>query len=419
MGWRPEARRTPRSGRVDRASSLGACAVGLSALTARAALSTLRISQPPTHPSSVQLEYAQSFPLETSDLARAVTWVHREEDVSRTVAILGATGQVGRTTLALLEERKFPADHVRLLASPGSAERTLLFRGAQVPVQAVGPGAFDGVDVALFAVKNPIAKHWSGPARAAGAVVIDNSSAYRYDDAVPLIVPEVNGALLDARPTLIANPNCSAAPLVIALAALRPAGTLRKLLVATYQSVSGAGSAALEELERGVRAGLDGAVPPPRADGGPPFAFNCIPQIDRFEENGYTREEMKVVWETRKILGMPALPVTVTAVRVPVRVGHSAAVHAWFDRPVDPDRARELWRAAPGIEVADDPARMVYPTPLAVAGRDPVIVGRVRADLMEPDGLAFFIVSDNLRKGAALNAVQIAERWLAAPAGTR
>ncbi len=339
--------------------------------------------------------------------------------MSRTVAILGATGQVGRTTLALLEERRFPLDDLRLLASPNAAGRTLAFRGRSVPVLPVAPEAFRGVEIALFAVKNPIAQKWSGPAREAGAVVIDNSSAYRYDPDVPLVVPEVNGDLLDARPTLVANPNCSAAPLVVALAALAPAGTLRKLVVSTYQSVSGAGTAALGELERGVRQALDGTAPPARTDGGPPFAFNCVPQIDRFEDNGYTREEMKVVWEARKILRMPGLPVTVTAVRVPVRIGHSAAVHAWFDRPVSPERARELWRAFPGLEVADDPARMVYPTPLAVAGRDPVIVGRARVDLMEPNGLAFFLVSDNLRKGAALNAVQIAERWLAAPAGTR
>jgi aspartate-semialdehyde dehydrogenase len=337
--------------------------------------------------------------------------------VSPTVAILGATGQVGRTTLALLEERSFPVSRLVLLASPANAGRTLPFRGRPVPVDAVEAERFAGVDIALFAVKNPIAQRWSGPARAAGAVVIDNSSAYRYDDQVPLVVPEVNGDLLDARPTLVANPNCSAAPVVVALAALRPLATLRQLVVSTYQSVSGAGTAALAELERGVRHGLAGAAPPAREDGGAPFAYNCIPQIDRFEDNGYTREEMKVVWETRKILRMPSLPVTVTAVRVPVRVGHGAAVHAWFDRPVTPDAARAAWRAFPGIEVVDDPAHMVYPTPLQAAGRDPVLVGRARTDLLDPNALAFFLVSDNLRKGAALNAVQIAERWLAAPAG--
>jgi aspartate-semialdehyde dehydrogenase len=339
--------------------------------------------------------------------------------VSRTVGILGATGQVGRTVLAVLEEREFPLDGLRLLASPRQAGRTLPFRGVPVPVEAVGPEAFRGLEIALFAVKNPVAQQWAPVARAAGAVVIDNSSAYRYDDAVPLVVPEVNGDLLDARPTLVANPNCSAAPLVVALAALEPLARLQRLVVSTYQSVSGAGTEALSELERGVRHGLSGSRPPARADGGPAFAYNVVPQIDRFEDNGYTREEMKVVWEARKILRRPELPVTVTAVRVPVRVGHGAAVHAYFDRPVTPEAARERWRAFPGLEVVDDPARMTYPTPLDAAGRDPVFVGRARTDLLDPNGLAFFVVSDNLRKGAALNAVQIAERWLAAPAAAR
>jgi aspartate-semialdehyde dehydrogenase len=321
--------------------------------------------------------------------------------------------------LALLEERAFPLSGLRLLAGPGQPGRTLRFRGAEIPVETVSAGGFRDVDFALFAVKNPLAQKWAPVAMDAGAVVIDNSSAYRYDDAVPLVVPEVNGDLLDARPMLVANPNCSAAPLVVALAALLPLGNLQRVIVATYQSVSGAGSAALDELERGVRQGLAGSRPPARTDGGPAFAFNCIPQIDRFEDNGYTREEMKVVWEARKILRLPGLPVTVTAVRVPVRVGHSAAVHASFDRPVSPAAARAAWRAFPGLEVADDPAGMIYPMPLDVAGRDPVIVGRVRVDLLDPNGLAFFAVSDNLRKGAALHAVQIAERWLAAPAVPR
>lgn len=339
--------------------------------------------------------------------------------MSRTLAILGASGLVGRTMLAILEERAFPLERLRLLASPRAAGRTLRFRGADLPVEPVGPDAFRDVAIALFAVKNPIAQQWAPVAQAAGACVIDNSSAYRYDDRVPLVVPEVNGHLLDARPTLVANPNCSAAPLVVALKPLEPLGRLRRLVVATYQSVSGAGSAALEDLEAGMRAAADGSPPPPLANGRPPFALNCIPHIDAFLENGYTREEMKVVWETRKILGLPELAVSVTAVRVPVRVGHSAAVHATFDRPVDPAAARAAWAAFPGLEVADEPASLRYPTPLAVAGRDPVVVGRARADLADPDTLAFFVVSDNLRKGAALNAVQIAERWLLVHAGAR
>lgn len=339
--------------------------------------------------------------------------------MSRTVAILGASGLVGRTMLALLEERAFPLERVRLLASPRATGRTLRFRGEDVPVEPVGPDSFRGVEIALFAVKNPIAQQWAPVARSAGACVIDNSSAHRYDDRVPLVVPEVNGRLLDARPTLVANPNCSAAPIVVALQALEPLGRLLRLVVATYQSVSGAGSAALDDLEAGLRAAAGGAAPPRLPGGRPPFALNCIPHIDAFLENGYTREEMKVVWEVRKILERPDLPVSVTAVRVPVRVGHSAAVHATFDRPVEPAAARAAWAAFPGVEVADDPAALRYPMPIDVAGRDPVVVGRARTDLTDPDTLAFFVVSDNLRKGAALNAVQIAERWLGVHAGAR
>jgi aspartate-semialdehyde dehydrogenase len=239
--------------------------------------------------------------------------------------------------------------------------------------------------------------------------VVDNSSAFRYDPGVPLVVPEVNGDLLDARPTLVANPNCSTIAIALALAPLQRAFGLERVAVSTYQAVSGGGSEALADLESGVRAGLEGP-PPARAGGLPPFAFNVVPHIDRFEENGYTREEMKVVWETRKILGLPDLPVTATAVRVPVRVGHSAAVNARFTRPVSPAEARELWRAFPGLEVVDDPARGRYPTPLEAAGGDAVLVGRARRDLSQERALEFFVASDNLRKGAALNAVQIAER---------
>ncbi len=335
--------------------------------------------------------------------------------MSRTVAILGATGLVGRTMLRLLEERAFPCESVRLFASERSAGEPLAFRGAELRVEPVNEGCFRGVEVALFAVDNSQAQRWAPIARAEGAIVIDNSSAYRYDDAVPLVVPEVNGELLDARPTLIANPNCSAAPIVMVLAALRPLGTLKSLVVSTYQSVSGAGSEALTDLENGLRAGLEGEVPS-RSEGRPAFAFNCIPHIDRFETNGYTREEMKVVWEARRILAMPDLPVSVTAVRVPVRIGHSASVHATFDRPIDPDVAREAARRFPGLEVVDDPDSARYPMPLGAAGLDVVQVGRIRRDLAHPNGLVLWVVSDNLRKGAALNAVQIAERIVGTPA---
>jgi aspartate-semialdehyde dehydrogenase len=329
--------------------------------------------------------------------------------MSLRLGLLGATGLVGRTMLAVLAERGFPVEEPRLLASDRAGERALRFRGRELPVLPVCPETLADLDVVLCAVSNPLAEEWVPVARAAGAVVVDNSSAFRYRPDVPLVVPEVNGELLDGRPGLVANPNCSTIGIVMALAPLARAARLTAVVASTYQSVSGAGAEALEELERGVRAGLDGD-PPPRADGAPPFAFNAIPHIDRFEAGGWTREEMKLVWETRKILGLPDLPVSCTAVRVPVRVGHGAAVHAVFERAVAPDEARRLWAAFPGLEVVDDPGEERFPTPLACAGRDEVLVGRARADLADGRGLDFFVCSDNLRKGAALNAVQIAER---------
>jgi aspartate-semialdehyde dehydrogenase len=341
--------------------------------------------------------------------------------MSLRVGILGATGLVGRRMLAVLEERAFPVAALRPIASERGAERTVRFAGSDLGVEPVSAQAFAGLDLVLSAVSNPLAEEWVPVARGAGAMVVDNSSAFRYHAEVPLVVPEVNGSLLASRPGLVANPNCSTIAIVMALAPLARAARLLQVVAATYQSVSGGGAEALEDLERGVRAGIEGD-PPARAGGLPPFAFNVVPQIDRFEANGYTREEMKVLWETRKILGLPELAVTCTAVRVPVRVGHSAAVHALFDRPVPPAEARALWSAFPGLEVVDDPALGRFPTPLAAAGRDEVLVGRARPDLAEPRALAFFVCSDNLRKGAALNAVQIAEGLLggvAAPGARR
>ena len=338
------------------------------------------------------------------------------------IGILGATGLVGRTTLAILEQRGFPCDVPRLLASDRASGRTLPFRGQSVPVEPTTASSFDGLAIVLVAVQNPLALAWAPIARAAGAVVVDLSSAHRDLDDVPLVVPEINGDHVRPGVTLIANPNCSTAAFVMALAPLARAARLTRVAVTTLQSVSGAGAAALDELERGVRLGLDGS-PSPRAGGLPPFAWNVVPAIGSFEPNGYTREEMKMVRETRKILDLPELPVTATATRVPVRVGHCVAVNARFDRPLGPDEARALWRAFPGLALVDDPAADRYPTPLAAAGGDPVLVGRARADLSDPCGLEFFVASDNLRKGAALNAVQIAERVAAltshAPVGVR
>lgn len=338
--------------------------------------------------------------------------------MSRGVAIFGATGLVGRTMLALLEARDFPLERLRLIASDRAEGRAMRFRGAEVPVESVSAAAFDGVDLALFAVPNALSEQWAGPARAAGARVIDNSSAFRYHADVPLVVPEINGALLESRPTLVANPNCSAIGLVMALYPLLDRARLARLVITTYQSVSGAGAEALDELESGVRAGLEGD-PPPRSDGGPAYAFNVVPQIDTFEDNGYTREEMKIVWETRKILALPELAVSATAARVPVRVGHAASVYAEFETPLSPSEAREAWRSFPGVRVVDDPATGRYPTPLEAAGHDDVLVGRARSSLARRGALEFFVASDNLRKGSALNAIQIAEGLAARAAAAR
>ncbi len=338
--------------------------------------------------------------------------------MSLRVAILGATGLVGRTMLALLEERAFPVDEPVLLASDRSDGRRLSFRGRELPVRPVEAAAFRGIDVALFASANDVSREWAEPACAAGAAVVDNSSAFRYEPAIPLVVPEVNGTLLERRPPLVANPNCSTIAIVMALAPLERAARLERFVTTTYQSVSGGGSPALEQLERDLRAGLD-ASPPAREGERATHAYNVVPHIDRFEANGYTREEMKIVWESRKILDRPDLPVAATAARVPVRVGHAAAVHARFARPLSPEEARTLWAAFPGVRVVDDPARSAYPTPLEVEGRDEVLVGRARVDLTDPNGLVFFVASDNLRKGAALNAVQIAEGLVQAGVGAR
>ncbi len=338
--------------------------------------------------------------------------------VSGCVAVVGATGLVGRTMLAVLAERQVPLTQLRAFASARDPGRTVSFRGAEIPVEEPSERRFEGVELVLFAAGNAVSERWAPVAIARGARVVDNSSAFRYRDEIPLVVPEINGAALDALPSLVANPNCSTIAVVMALAPLARAAGLRRLWVSTYQSVSGAGGLALGELESGIRAGLDGA-PPLREGGAPPFAFNVVPQIAAFEANGYTREEMKIVWESRKILGLPGLAVSATAVRVPVRVGHAASVRAEFDRPLDPDEARAHWRSFPGLEVVDDPAAGRFPTPLEAEGRDAVLVGRARRDLADPRGLEFFVASDNLRKGAALNAVQIAEVLLAREAATR
>jgi aspartate-semialdehyde dehydrogenase len=331
--------------------------------------------------------------------------------VSHKVAILGATGAVGGVMIRVLEERGFPVRDLVLLSTQRSAGRRLAFRGAEFEVREVDGPSFADVDFALFSAGTEASRQWAPVARRAGAVVIDNSQAFRYDDDVPLVVPEVNAHALQGHSGLIANPNCSTIQLVVVLAPLHRAAGLERVLVSTYQSVSGTGLDALAELDAQVDADRGGDAAGAREHHvyPHPIAFNLIPHIDEFGDNGYCREEMKVVWETRKILGLPGLRVAATAVRVPVRVAHSEAVTAEFARALAPEEARAVLAAAPGVAVLDEPSRALYPTPLAAAGRDESFVGRIRRDLSSDRGLCFFVVSDNLRKGAALNAVQIAE----------
>lgn len=321
-------------------------------------------------------------------------------------AIVGATGAVGRTLLALIEERGFAVDELRLLATARSVGEEIEYRGEKHRVREISRQELEGVDLAFFAIHTEAARQWVPVAVETGATVIDNSYAFRLDPDVPLVVPEINAALLQDSPRLIANPNCSTIQLVVVLAPLAREIGLERVVVSTYQSVSGTGTEALEELEDQVAQGPVSA--PPRVYPHP-IAYNCIPQVDSFRPDGYTREERKLIDESRKILGLPDLRLTATAVRVPVRVGHSEAVNLSLSRAIEPEEARTLLAAAPGVEVMDDPGRSQYPTALAAAGRDETLVGRIRRDPSQPAGLDLWICADNLRKGAALNAIQIAE----------
>ncbi len=327
------------------------------------------------------------------------------------VAIAGATGAVGREMMKVLEEREFPVSELLPLASERSEGQTLEFRGDEVTVRRLKPDSFAGVDIALFSPGASVSREFAPHAARAGAVVIDNSSAFRMDAEVPLVVPEVNPqtvkqALSGRR--IIANPNCSTIQLVVVMKPLHDAAGLQRVIVSTYQSVSGAGQKGIDELETQSRALFSlGEVTPSKF--AHRIAFNLLPEIGPANENGYTEEEMKMANESRKILGLPDLAVSATCVRVPIFYCHSEAAHLFFREPLSPSRAREILRKAPGVKVLDDLSQHVYPMPLLGAGNDDTLVGRIRTDLSGPNGLAFFVVSDNLRKGAATNAVQIAE----------
>lgn len=327
------------------------------------------------------------------------------------VAILGATGRVGQELIKVLEERKFPVNEFRPLASARSKDAQITFNGKSYAVQEPSEAAFKGIDIVLASAGAEISEQLSPLAVKQGAVVIDNSNAFRMDPEVPLVVPEVNGHALKNHKGIIANPNCSTSQLVVPLKPLHDAAGLKRVIVSTYQSVSGAGKEAMDELEAQTKAICEGNEYKPQVFQHQ-ISHNLIPHIDKFLPNGYTKEEMKVVQETQKILGLPDLLVTCTAVRVPVYIGHSESVLVELERPLTVEEARKILSQAPAMEIVDDPSKAIYPTPLDAAGKDPVYVGRIRVDTSSPNGLNFWVVADNLRIGAALNAVRIAEYLL-------
>jgi aspartate-semialdehyde dehydrogenase len=327
-----------------------------------------------------------------------------------TVAVVGATGAVGATMIRMLLEREFPFGELRLLASARSAGTEVDAAGTRHVVEAVTPDAFDGVDIALFSAGADASRTLAPEAARRGATVIDNSSAWRMDPAVPLVVSQVNPDDLARHEGIIANPNCSTMQLVPVLMALRDAVGLERVVVDTYQAVSGTGGKAIRELQAQVEAHV-GQRPMEASVYPHQIAFNALPQVDVFLDNGYTKEEWKLVTESRKILHLPDLRISSTAVRIPVFVAHSEAVHVETRRPITPDRARTLFAAVPGVVVQDEPSTSTYPLATQAADTDEIYVGRVRQDPSIGDGrgLAFWVVSDNLRKGAATNAVELAE----------
>lgn len=324
------------------------------------------------------------------------------------VAIAGATGAVGVEMMRVLERRGFPVGKLTLLASSRSVGKKLDFKGEPLAVKELTHDAFDGVDFALFSAGGGISKEFAPSAVKAGAVVIDNSSAFRMDPDVPLVVPEVNGEAAKTHKGIIANPNCTTAITLMGLWPLHQAFGVKRLWASSYQAVSGTGAKAIEELKNQVEA-LARGEEPPRTVYPWQIAFNVIPQVDAFLESGYTKEEMKMENEGRKIMGLPQLRASVTCVRVPVYRAHSVAVSAEFERPVSVAAARVALENAPGLRVVDEPSRHGYPVPLHVAGKDDCEIGRLRLDCALDNGLCFWICGDQLLKGAALNAVQIAE----------
>ena len=328
--------------------------------------------------------------------------------MSQHVAIAGATGAVGTEFLKLLEARDFPMKSLRLLASSRSAGSKLKFRGENLEVEELTPKSFKGIDIAFFSAGGSRSKEFAPHAVDSGAVVIDNSSAFRMDEKVPLVVPEINPKQAFEHQGLIANPNCSTIQMVVALNPIHRAANIQRVVVSTYQAVSGAGASAMEELNQQLRAWANDE--PMKQEVFPTqIAFNLFPHIDVFQDNGYTKEEMKMVHETRKIMNAPNMQISATCVRVPVLRAHSEAVWVETEKPLSESEARELFEKEPGIVVQDERESGGYPTPWHITETQETYVGRIRKDISHPNGLTFWVVADQLYKGAALNAIQIAE----------
>ncbi len=323
---------------------------------------------------------------------------------SKSVAVVGVTGAVGQEMLDVLAARDFPLSNLRPLASERSAGKTVQFRGEEIPIEVLGDDSFAGVDLALFSAGASISREYAPVAVDAGAVVVDNSSAFRMDPAIPLVVPEVNSDAIAAHQGIIANPNCSTIIMVVALQPIHELSALTRVVVSTYQAASGAGAKGMDALRRELSGEeLEDSPFPHR------LAGNLVPRIDVLQDNGYTKEEMKMVLETRKIMGLEGVPISATCVRVPVERAHSESIQVSTESPLELEAVRAAFEAAPGLQVIDEPAADLYPTPLQAAGQDDVYVGRLRRHPDEDETCDFWVVGDQIRKGAALNTIQIAE----------
>ncbi len=357
---------------------------------------------------SLSNTHAQMICHREENLYAARPTTHRMSE-AKNIAIVGATGAVGEEMRLCLEERNFPVKKLTLLASARSVGKTFSFRGQEIAVEELTHESFSGIDIALFSAGGSISKEFGPSAAAAGCIVIDNSSAFRMDDGVPLVVPEINPEAAKNHPkNIIANPNCTTIISLMALGPLHRAFGLKSIIASSYQAVSGSGAQGIAELEQQVHAIATGQALVQKVYSRQ-IAFNVIPQVDSFTENGYTKEELKMLHEGRKILGHPDLKVSCTCVRVPVYRSHSVSLTAVFEKPITPDAARAVYAGLTGVKLCDDPANGIFPVPLDTTGKDDCLVGRIRQNIVLDNALDLWVVGDQVRKGAALNAVQIAE----------